>query len=265
MKTIPCGLLAASLFLLGYPSFAQEPQVPQAPQHAPDGGTRETFDSIFIPSMPNAPFAATVRAEWIRHLPDGSNITLKNHRIVVRDSAGRIYQERALFVPDDGKHVSTVRQIEISDPAAHEIYVCRVAERFCRLMEFSPRAFVASPAVSAPPNTAGGAVSMESLGTQTISGLETVGSQETTLVESETLGNEAPLLAKREFWYSPQLGINLITKRQNPQFASEQNFEVTDITLGEPDAKLFELPSGYKVIDLRKQRVFSSPQTSPEN
>ena len=153
MKTIPCALLAASLFLLGYPSSAQEPQTPQ---HAPDGGTRETFDNIFIPSMPNAPFRATVKTEWIRHLPDGSDIALKNHRSIVRDTTGRIYQERAFFVPDDGKHESTVRQIEISDPAAHELYVCRLAERSCRLTQFSPRAFVASAAASGPPNKAGG-------------------------------------------------------------------------------------------------------------
>jgi len=254
MKTIPRALLAASLFLLGYPSFGQ---VPKTPPRAPDGGTREIFDSIFIPSMPNAPFRATVNTEWIRHLPDGSDITLKNHRSIVRDTAGRIYQERAFFVPDDGKQESTVRQIEISDPAAHELYVCRLAERLCRLMQFSAPAVVGSSAV--------GTAGVESLGTQTISGLETIGTRETTLVESGTIGNEAPLLAKKEFWYSPQLGINLITRRQDPRFASEQNFEVTDITLGEPDAKLFEPPSGYKVIDLRKPPVISSPQSSSEN
>lgn len=262
MKKIPCPFLVASLFLLGPPSFAQ---APQSPQHAPDGGTRETFDSIFIPSMPNAPFTATVKTEWIRHLQDGSEVILKNHRSVVRDGAGRIYQERALFVPDDGRQESTVRQIEISDPAAHEIYICRVAERLCRLLPFSAPVLAGSPMLGAAMEKPGGAASVEGLGTQMISGLETVGSRETTLVQSGTVGNEAPLLGKREFWYSPQLGINLITRRQNPQFASEQNFEVTDITLGEPDARVFGVPSGYKVIDLRRPPVVSSPQSPSEN
>jgi hypothetical protein len=67
--------------------------------------------------MPNAPFTPTVNTEWIRQLPDGSNITLKNHRTIARDAQGRVFQERRYFVPDDGKHESTITQIEISDPA----------------------------------------------------------------------------------------------------------------------------------------------------
>lgn len=63
---------------------------------------------------------------------------------------------------------------------------------------------------------------------------------------------------RREFWYSPRLGVNLISKRQDPRFGS-QNFEVADISLGEPDAKFFEVPSGFKVLDLRKPPEISSP------
>jgi len=264
MKKIPCPLLVAtaSLLLLSFPTLAQ------TPQHAPDGGTRETIVSIFIPSMANAPFTATVNTEWIRQLPDGSQITLKNHRIVARTADGRVFQQRAFFVPDDGKHLSTVRQIEISDPAAHVIYVCRVDERLCRLMQFSARFFAASPTAGASPTKSGvlgGATSVENLGTQTISGLETIGSRESTVLESGTIGNEAPILERREFWYSPQLGINLITKREDPRFSAQQNFEVTNIALGEPDASLFQLPAGYKVIDLRKPAVISSPQAPSEN
>jgi hypothetical protein len=256
MKTFPCPLLAISLFLLTSASFAQ---APLAPQHAPDGGTRERFDSISVPSLRNAPFTATVNTEWIRHLADGSEITLKNHRTIARDAAGRIFQERRYFVPDDGKRESSVTQIEISDPEAHELYICRVAERVCRLMPFF------APAASAPQGRSGVNTTVENLGAQNIAGLETIGSRETTVVNSGTIGNEAPILEKREFWYSPQLGINLITKRVDPRFSSEQNFEVTDIALGDPDAHLFVPPTGYKVIDLRKPPVISSAPNPSAN
>lgn len=258
MKQIPRPLFAASLLLLSSPVFAQ---TPQAPQHAPDGGTRETFASISIPSTPASPFTATVNTEWVRRLPDGSNITLKNHRTVARDATGRIFEERRFFVPDDGKRESTVYQIEISDPAAHERYICRVAERLCRLEQFVAYAFE----TKAPASPSPAATGVESLGTQNISGLETIGSRETHLIETAAYGNEAPILEKKEFWYSPQLGINLITRRQDPRFSSQQNFEVTNIALGEPDAKLFEPPSGYKILDLRKPPELPSPQaSSPE-
>lgn len=263
MKTIPCPLLAASLLLLSSPNFAQSPPVPQ---HAPDGGTHETFESIFIPSMPNAPFAATVNTEWIRQLPDGSNITLINHRSIARDSKGRIFQERAWFVPDDGKKQSTAYQIEISDPAAHERYVCRLAEQVCRLERFfapkfeTSRVAVASPDKSGPPG-----MSVENLGTQTVGGFETVGTRETRLVEAATIGNEAPILERKEFWYSTQLGINLITKREDPRFSAQQNFAVTNITSGEPDVKLFDAPSGFKILDLRTPPEVSAPPPPSQN
>ncbi|MGC1613996.1 MAG: hypothetical protein WA736_04870 [Candidatus Acidiferrum sp.] len=261
MKRIPCPLIAVTLFLLSFPTFAQSPQ---APQHAPDGSTRETFASIFIPSKPNAPFAATLNTEWIRQLPDGSNITLKNHRIIARDAAGRIYQERALFVPDDGKHESAVTQIEISDPASHERYVCRVAGHVCRVERFFASDFAVS-SVAAASSAKSGAPAVENLGTQNVTGLETIGTRKSKLVEIATLGNEAPILERREFWYSPQLGVNLITRREDPQFSTQQNFEVTKVVLGEPDANLFALPSGYKIIDLRTPPEISAPQAPSEN
>lgn len=261
MKTISLPLLAASLFLLSSPAFAQ---APPAPQHAPDGGTHETFESIFIPSMPNAPFTATVNTEWIRQSPDGGNITLVNHRSIARDGKGRTFQERAWFVPNDGKHESTAYQIEISDPGAHERYVCRTAERVCRLQQFFTSNFVASSAAVASQGKPG-APGIESLGTQNVSGLETIGSRETTLVETQTIGNDAPILERKEFWYSPQLGVNLITKRQDARFATQQNFEVTNVALGEPDAKLFEPPTDYKILDMRKPPEISPKQDTSQN
>jgi hypothetical protein len=251
MKNVTKLLLSAFLFL---PVHFCAAQTPLQPLHAPDGGTRETFASITIPSTPASPFTATVNTEWIRQLPDGSNITLKNHRTVARDANGRVFEERRFFVPDDGKRESTVYQIEISDPAAHERYICRVTERVCRLEQFVAYEF--------KPKAAPGASGVENLGTQNVSGLETIGSRETHLIETATYGNAAPILERKEFWYSPQLGINLITRRQDPRFSSQQNFEVTNIALGEPDAKLFGPPSGYKILDLRKPPELSSPQAS---
>jgi hypothetical protein len=261
MKRNPFVRFAALLFFLSSPSFAQ---APVEPQHASDGGTRETFASIFVPSMPNAPFTATVNAEWIRQLPDGSNITLKNRRTIARDAQGRVFQERRYFVPDDGKQESTVTQIEISDPATHQRYVCRPAERFCRLEPFFDSKVVSSPAAAASPGKPG-VPAVENLGTQMIAGLETIGTRETNLIETATIGNEAPILEKREFWYSPRLGVNLITKRQEPRFATQQNFEVTNIALGEPDAKLFDPPSGFRILDVRKPPEIPSSAPSSQD
>lgn len=103
----------------------------------------------------------------------------------------------------------------------------------------------------------------EDLGKQSISGLETVGTRETTVIPTGQIGNNSPILTRREFWYSPQLGVNLITKREDPRFGI-QNFEVTDIILGDPDAQLFDVPAGSKILDLRKPPEISVPP-APSN
>ena len=261
MKSISFLLLCGAFTLPISISLAQTPQ-PEAPQllRPSDGGTREMLISIFIPSTPSAPFTATVNTEWIRQLPDGSSITWRNHRTIARDATGRIFQERRTFVPEGGKAESVVTQIEISDPAAHELYICRTSERVCRLESFSaPAAALHFTQVNAHA-TAGA----ENLGKQFIGGLETLGTRETITLPAGSLGNNSPILTKREFWYSPQLGLNLISKLQDPR-SGEQNYEVSDIAVGEPDAKLFEVPSGYKVLDLRKAPEIASPQTASPN
>jgi len=261
MKRIPFFLLSTFLVLPISVCMAQEPLASrQQPQHAPDGGTLEMINSIFIPSWPNSPFTATVNTTWVRQLPDGSTIAWKNHRTIARDAAGRIFQERRMFVPESGDAEPAVRQIEISDPVAHEFCVCKTLERTCRLQQFSraESSNLVSPG-SAPRQ--GDSSGTEDLGKQSVGGLETVGTRETSVIPSGTIGNNSPLMSRREYWYSPQLGINLITKRQEPR-AGDQNFEVSDIAVGEPDAKLFAPPAGFKILDMRKPQELSSPQAS---
>jgi hypothetical protein len=259
MKTAPFLPFAAISILAGSLCFAQSPQ----PQRPADGGTREMLISILIPSLPNAPFTATVRTEWVRQFADGSTITLKNHRAIARDGAGRIFQERRMLVPDESQGDSPVTQIEISDPVSRQLYICKPHELVCQLEMFSRPERANLPAVPAAPK-APGSPDVEDLGTQFISGVETVGRRETAIIPSGVIGNDRPLMTKREFWYSPVLGVNVISKRQDPRFGT-QNFEVTDIVLGEPDPKLFELPSGSKVIDLRKPPEVPSSQSPSSN
>jgi hypothetical protein len=264
MKKIPFLLLSAFLILANSVSRARAPQrqqqPPQQSQRLADGGTREVLISILIPSLPDAPFTATVRTEWIRQLPDGSSITLKNHRAIARDKAGRIFQERRILVPDDGKSESGISQIEISDPLSHRLYICVPRELVCQLEEFSAPPFAHAPTAGATPKHPG-APTEEDLGKQSISGLETVGTRETTVIPTGQIGNNSPILTRREFWYSPQLGVNLISKREDPRFGI-QNFGVTDIVLGDPDSKLFEVPEGSKILDLRKSPELSVPPAS---
>jgi hypothetical protein len=247
-------LLKALLFMGSSLSLAQVSQLPQRP---PDGGTREVLISILIPSLPNAPFSATVVTESIRQLADGTSITLGNRRAIARDRVGRIFQERRLLVPADGKHESVVTQIEISDPVAHTLYICMPRERVCQVELFSAPGFVPPPTVATVRGQAG-AAALEDLGRQAIGGLETVGTRQTGVIETGAIGNNSPIQVTREYWYSPQLGVNLVSKLQDPRIGT-QNFEVSEIVLGDPDSKLFQPPANCKVIDLRKSVTMAGP------
>jgi hypothetical protein len=218
----------------------------------PDGGSREVLISILIPSIPDSPFTATIATEWKRPLADGSNITLVNRRAIARDRAGRIFQERRLLVPPNDSQESIVTQIEISDPVAHTLYICVPGEHVCQVENFSAPAFV--PPTSAGPPPGPGRTSPEEtqdLGKQAISGLDTIGIRATSTIESGSIGNDNPLHITREYWYSPQLGVNLISKLQDPRFGT-QTFEVVDIYQRDPDLVQFRVPPGSQIIDLRK-------------
>jgi len=57
----------------------------------------------------------------------------------------------------------------------------------------------------------------------------------------------------KEFWYSPRLGINVITKRFDPRASAVQNFVVGNINQAEPNARMFEPPQGYRIVPMDGQ------------
>jgi hypothetical protein len=60
----------------------------------------------------------------------------------------------------------------------------------------------------------------------------------------------ASVESTKKFWYSKQLGLNLQVTRLDPMHG-DQFLAVTDLKLGEPDARLFVLPATTKITDLR--------------
>ena len=222
-----------------------------------DGGTRETLESIVIAPKAGAPFTLTLQTEWVRTLYDGGTVTMVNQRKIARDTTGRIYQERWYLVPKNGKIESKMTTIQISDPNAHTHYNCFPLEEkhVCELTTFAPSTTAVYKMEGPPPgplpNDAGTAIH-EDLGKQLVSGVETTGTRDATIYNPGVFGNDRKVTVEREFWYSPQLGINLLSKRSDPRFGT-QTFTVTNLIMSEPDVKLFDLPEGFKVVDRRQE------------
>jgi hypothetical protein len=89
----------------------------------------------------------------------------------------------------------------------------------------------------------------EWLGTQTIDGMITYGERNTTTFAPGTMGgNDRPMAVVDERWMSPQLGIAMIHKGSNPRSPNSTS-TLKNLKFGEPDASLFRVPEGYRIVD----------------
>lgn len=238
------------VFLLA--SIAGQAQMVQTTVQTQDGGTREVLESIVVPTIVNAPFYSTLATEWIRPLADGGTVTFVNQRHIGRDSSGRLYEERWYLVPKNGTVKSKMNYIQIADPNKHTLYTCNIGRRVCELTAYyesvsTPRK--ASTPTGPLPNDAGQQTA-EDLGKQVIAGLETEGMRASTTLNPGVVGNDRPMTITREFWYSPQLGFNLLSKRTDPRIGT-QTFTIVDLSLSEPESSMFDPPEGFKIEDHR--------------
>jgi hypothetical protein len=83
-----------------------------------------------------------------------------------------------------------------------------------------------------------------------VSGVEVAGTRETRVIGGGVIGNDRPISITKEFWYSPQLGLNMLVKRNDPR-VGVQTFTVTEVSLSEPDPKYFQVPARFKIVDMR--------------
>lgn len=224
-------------------------QSPPDALHAADGNSFTRIVSIFIPPISNAPFTATDTTEWTRQTSDGATIMVKNHRMVARDSQGHVFEERRRFVPADSNAQSLLFQMDYVDPVRHTRTVCLPASSTCDVHDFYEP--VSTSTVPVGPIADGKHyLSREDLGKSETEGLETIGTRETITTNPGTVGNDREVTLTKEFWYSPKLGVNLLVKRMDP-LQGTQVFTVSNVSLAEPDARLFVIPAKYKVTDDR--------------
>lgn len=248
--------------ILGLGSLITVTQAQQPQFHAPgqDGGVREVLESIVIPPIPQAPFTTTLDTESVKYSGDGASMTFVNERHIARDGQGRVYGERWSLIPKGGKLESTMNWIQIADPKRRTLYNCAVEQHICDLLVYDPTGALSalSPVKcsSIPHSHSEGNVKCEDLGSRNIAGINTVGTRVTTIIEPGTMGNDQPLTSISEYWHSEELGINLLSIRSSP-FFGKQTFSITELTAGEPDPQLFEVPSGFKINDQRKNPQIS--------
>jgi len=241
----PYALLAVYL-LLACTLAAQESD---EPARGPDGGTQIHVTGIKILPVTGKPFSGSDSVDWTRNLEDGTVVATHLDAKLARDSQGRIYRERVSFVPANSGQQSKRREIILSDPIAHTQTTCTVAARHCEVTDYhAPTSFTPRPA--GPFDDGKRYLARESLGSDVIDGLNVVGTRETTSISAGVVGNSQPLVSAREFWYSPDLQVNLSVTRKDPREGT-QVIHVVDLSRSEPDPAMFQVPVGFVVQDRR--------------
>jgi len=242
-------LALASAFALG--AAAQDPPQQQRTIHRADGGVGGRMESIFVPPVPNAPFSFMLSTEWTRLANNGGTFTLTNERHIVRDSKGRIYQERWILVPKGGKLKSWMDIFQITDPETHSWLNCETATKICNMYPYhlTTQDKYQPPILTTGPLSDGtGYRQHEDLGAGNAEGVDTHGYRETVTFNPGVMGNDKPMSTMREFWFSPKLGLNLISIVDDPQ-SGKQVFTAKQISTAEPDASFFEPPADYKIVN----------------
>ena len=202
------------------------------------GMVRAHIEGIDIPPLANAPFTAKVLVTWEEPLVGGGTAARKYYTLVARDSEGRVRRETREFVPANSNAEPPLRTFTVFDPVSSTRTTCAKTSMTCATSAYHPRALLSD-------NVAAGANgNQQSLGQKTMEGLTVTG---TRLTESSVSGANTRLaVSYTDSWYSPDLRMDLLVVRNNPQ-SGQVTLAVTSLVRGEPDSSWFKIPSGYDV------------------
>ena len=212
---------------------------------------------LFGKTVTGAPFTADISTETVQILPDGNRIDNKTTGTLARDSSGRTRRDLTLPLigaySTSGNTGAPAHAIVINDPVAGVSYVLNESRKEARELRLPSNFFRGNAAnrdPNAAPRTNSPNVTTESLGTQLIGGISAEGTRTTRTIPAGRIGNEKPIAVTVERWYSPDLQMDILIKRNDPRGGTTV-FQLTNIVRSDPDPSLFQVPSDYTVVSGR--------------
>lgn len=258
-------LMVGVAAIVGLATFTLLP----AQEPSPGGyGKQKSFTGYVNISTPvngnpvtGAPYAADAVTETTQTLGDGNRIERTSSVKIYRDGQGRERQEEG----------GSDSRILISDPVAKTSFTldpkAHTAQKSANLLLIQLSDFeVARAGVLTATQVGyaniGGGVRLVPLGTalvssepateqlspKTIEGVFANGTRATVTIPAGQIGNERPIQVIDEVWYSPDLQMNVMTKHSDPR-TGEVVYQLKNISRGEPDASLFQVPADYKITE----------------
>jgi hypothetical protein len=230
-------------------------------------------------NVKNAPYRADQITETTQTLGDGTRIHNERQVTIYRDSQGRVRRELpeeiSIMDPNSGAGYMlntkdmTYRKMTVSvsgnSGGRGLVTVQTGAAVFARRPtsatgggrggEDMPVVFTQSmtdgPAIASvtvDSQTVTTTPNKESLGTQTMEGVKAQGERRTSTIEAGAIGNDRPIQIVSERWYSPDLQVEVMTRRSDPR-TGEEITRLININRAEPDPSLFQVPAGYQLVE----------------
>lgn len=233
---------------------ARPPKRPDGDRGGEPGGPPPPPNAQFIAAelrfgdklVQGHPFSSETIIEDTRRLFDGTTVTKRMTGAIYRDSAGRTRREQPLemiggveIAGADGKPQMLVF---INDFGTRTQTFLDVKNKIART---NPIGDGPRPEGPHGPVARNGGKS-ESLGSKTVEGVKVDGTRDTFEIPAGHLGNDKPIEVITENWFSPELGVMVMSRHVDP-IAGEHTFRLSNIRLGDPSADLFSVPAGYKV------------------
>jgi len=254
----------------------------------------------------NAPYSATGVTELEQTLGDGNRIKQTTKSLLARDREGRTRKELTLGAVGPLAAGGDGKMIFLQDPVSGTSYTLdaehKVARKLPRPTELVlPRIIGKGKPIEriehdegffnlpAPPPGApmgpgplpmmqplgGLALSVkklppartEDLGTQVIEGVRAQGTRTTSTIPAGAIGNERPIVSVSERWFSPELGIVVMSKHSDPRLGTT-TYRLTDLVRNDPDPALFQVPADFSVKEepgrtIRVLRRVGGPEKAP--
>jgi hypothetical protein len=252
------------LFIFSATLFAQGPPPGGRGRFGPNGGPGPRFLGG-EPGSPgrvvrNAPYTGDLVTETSQTLSDGNHIHQTTTAHLVRDSEGRTRREQSLNgLGALGALAANTQAVFINDPVAGVSYALNPSNHTVSKLAEPGRGRGGRNGKQPPPpdspRWSRGAnsqdIKTESLGRQTIEGVPADGARITQTIAAGAMGNELPIQVVTERWNSPDLHMDILTRRSDPRFG-ETVTKLTNISRAEPSHALFEPPADYKTVEDRR-------------
>lgn len=202
--------------------------------------------------VPNYPLTATQDdRRWIIR-PDGTRSELVWRNKLFRDAAGRVRVEEYFISPGNtqGQHLRAF----IADPVAGELKIVFFEKSVATKYSPSFDSDVVSKMVPDMQHHADQLyenIQIASLGSRTLEGFECSGLLITASVRRDKAQGGHPTQETLEEWVSPKLSTPLLTEAgsRSQGIQSERVVKLLDIKEDKPDSALFEIPSGFRIVD----------------